>query len=298
MNQYTFENNSPKSMVYGEYHKKVMEKYEKLLQTKGDQETVFQKFFEKNPTLVPGARSSFFGAASGHPPYMKTLITQPRIRGLEDKIPDFMWLSYDSSVFSPVLIEIEAPNKRLFTQKGTQTAKFTQALDQIKDWKVVLSNPVNVLNFYNDFSIPENLRQLNFEPYYVLIYGRRSEFEDNPLLIRKRSQLTGSNEVLMSFDRINPSFPDQNHVCSRVKAGIYEACSLDPTLKIGPSTSHLLEFSNIVNAVDNMDNDFVTLERRVFLKKRIPYWNQYHRDAANGIKVEIEFESGEWQTEE
>lgn len=271
MTSYKFIKDAPKPIDTDEYIKRLMIEFQELLKNKSSDEEEFQKFFERNPCMVPGARSEFDFSPSGHPPVRNTLIAQPRIRGIINRQPDFMWLSSDSVVFCPVLIEIEAPIKKYFNQDGSPTAAFTKAKNQLDEWRTILSKPENQLSFYNDFNVPLDLRRNTFDPYYLLIYGRREEYENNQTLKDKRKTLVdkSSNQYLMSFDRLQPLYVDQSCITSNVKDGEYKTKHLSPTFKIGPHKNQLLDFENLIEAVDRMA--YTSDERKVFLKQRIPY---------------------------
>lgn len=268
---YQFTQNSPIPISEDKYRKQVMIDFHHLLETKGDDEKAVQHFFEQNPCLVPGAKSEFEMYGSGHGPLFESLITQPKVAGLKTRYPDFLWLSYDSAVFSPVFIEIEAPDKKYFNKDETPTRKFIKARDQLIEWQTLLSKPENIQKFIIDFNIPEDIAELHFDPYYVLIYGRRKEFQDKPWLKAKRAHLMGDGRklVLMSYDRIEPKCVHKNFICCKVKDKQYFAQQLSPTFKIGPDSNELLNIKNVVEAVDKML--YTTSERKQFLKEKLPY---------------------------
>src|SRR5262245_45636995 len=101
-------------------------------------EQTVHRFLEQHPCLVPGA-FNIIGGTSGHYPSMSALFSQPPLPSYDRRIPDFMWLSANSEIDEPVLVELEAPDKRWFTKSGEQTAHLTQALGQIADWKAWMS---------------------------------------------------------------------------------------------------------------------------------------------------------------
>src|ERR1017187_2614000 len=51
---------------------------------------------------VPGA----FGLLQGPGPLNYALISQPELKGVGEKRPDFLWIAFDSATIYPVLIEI------------------------------------------------------------------------------------------------------------------------------------------------------------------------------------------------
>ncbi|RZK32999.1 MAG: DUF4263 domain-containing protein, partial [Hymenobacter sp.] len=248
---YEFAKDAPARISDREYIKKATADFNNLLLTAADEETKFQKFFERNPGFMPGAYDEFdFLGPSGHGPYLDVLIAQPKISGLINRFPDFMWFASDSVYFTPVIIEIEAPGKNYFNKDGKPSSLFLQARHQLEEWQMILSRPENIIAFYRDFSIPEELRDLSFRPHFVLIYGRREEYKSNKILTQKRAVMANHEHTIMSYDRIKPQAGD-DYVCCNVKDGEYNAKYLSPTFSIGPTNSELLKIKNLVNAVDN-----------------------------------------------
>ncbi|PIB27166.1 Shedu anti-phage system protein SduA domain-containing protein [Maribacter sp. 4G9] len=122
---YEFTENAPKPIDKKEYVLNASEKLDFLLKNFADDETKFQTFFELNPSFMPGARDEFsIMGQSGHEPFSNCLISQPKISGIINRIPDFMWLANDSAYFTPVIIEIEAPSKKHFRKDGNPTSHF------------------------------------------------------------------------------------------------------------------------------------------------------------------------------
>ncbi|MGG2201401.1 Shedu anti-phage system protein SduA domain-containing protein [Paenibacillus validus] len=260
-----------------QFHTKLHE----LLENNGEDESVLQSFFENNPSYVPGP----FGliGQSGHYPYAGTVISQPSLVGLTKRIPDFMWLSCDSCTISPVLVEIEAPNKRWFNKDGTPNHQLVQALDQLSEWKQWFSNPAHQVLFYDLFNIPSSFREGKaLRPLYVLVYGRRSEFEGEAYLNQKRSTLARADEFLMTYDRIVPSSDASDMLCSKVKNGRYYAVAVPPTFTLGPALS---QYHSLINdkadAVKNCKE--LSEPRKQFLLERLPYWDTYGKSKEKGI---------------
>lgn len=114
---------------------------ERVTQQDSFDEGSIQRFLEQHPCLIPGA---FPEGTTSHAPFPGAIITQPSLVGVRERIPDFMWLATDSTTFQPTLIEIESPNKSWWTDNGTQHQKFTQAWEQLQEWRAWFANPVNV----------------------------------------------------------------------------------------------------------------------------------------------------------
>jgi hypothetical protein len=269
--KYEFSDNPPLPIEDETYIDTIKVEFHRLLKDEAENENSFQVFFEQNPSYLPGAKGALFSGHSGHGPHLNTLITQPKLSGLAYRNPDFVWFAYDSVGFSPFFIEIEAPHKKYFNQDGTPTSNFTKARNQLDEWEAILSQPENILKFFTDFQIPQDLRSLHFEPHYILIYGRRSEYENKPFLKQKRGTLLPrtSRKYLMSYDRLEPQFLNSNFICCKVKEGRYIAKCLAPTFKLSVFADNLLEVEDLETAVDNMA--FTTQERKKFLKNKLPH---------------------------
>ncbi len=243
-----------------------------LLDYRAENEAAFRQFMEMNPCLVPGSNAQLDFDPSGSDPQRQALIAQPKLHGVISKQPDFMWLSFDSVSFTPVLVKIEAPSRKYFNPDGTPTVDFTRAKNQLDEWRQVLSRPENILAFYDAFNASASLRKMDFKPIYLLVYGRRSEYDNNPLLKNKRFNLVdkNANQYLMSFDRLGDNVFDGNFITAAVKDGKFSAKYLSPTFKIGPDETHLLEIEGLVEAAGRMG--YATDDRKAFLKQRIPFW--------------------------
>lgn len=265
--------NAPAHTSWDAYSKISLKEYRNLLETASDDETAFQHFFEENPSFVPGAFELF--GSSGHYPYTQSLITQPKLDGgIFNRVPDFIWLAQDSLSFTPVLIEIEKPNKRTFTNAAIQSSDFTQALGQLQEWMSLLSIPENILQFYRCFDIPEWMKKKKFAPQYGLIYGRRAEYENNSILLGKRAQLVPPNVMLASFDRLQPDPKGQDLLCTSLSHGQYTVKTIPPTFRYSPMTADNLSVVNGFDyAITKMNH--CSDERKNFLIKRYPYWKEY-----------------------
>lgn len=100
-------------MPWSDYEESLKKGYRDLLSSEPT-ESDMQAFFERNPTLVPGA----FPDRVGHGAFPNALISQPELSGIGDRRPDFMWIARSSAIVQPVLIEIESPGKRWLAGKG------------------------------------------------------------------------------------------------------------------------------------------------------------------------------------
>ena len=242
----------PDGLSLEDYRSLVYDEFEKLLADFSHEEKAFQLFFEQNPICMPGAFELI--GTSGHYPHNSALISQAKLGNLDTKrIPDFMWLAQDSTDFCPVFIEIERPDKKIFTDKGNQTSEFSQAYGQIQEWKSLLNKPNSVLDFYDYYNIPTFLRDKNFKPQYCMIYGRRNEYENDEFLNRKRAQMNDNDFILMSYDRVLDMIfccqGDDLVTCKVVKKH-YEVMHISSTYKYRPGlVSNLCNLNNFIDSI-------------------------------------------------
>ena len=256
-----------------EYADRCNDQYGRLL-SGAPCEPEVQAFLEKHPSLVPGYLTP--NVTSGHYPLHCSLITQPKLPGQDLYIPDFMWIATHSGAWFPTLIEIERPGKRIFKNDGTPSAAFTKARNQLNQWRSWFNDPSNVQQFLALYGIPEPMRSRTRRLSMILIYGRRSEFEDNPkLTLQRGSWLTGKDEELMSFDRLkaNTSIRDAITV-KAVGHGKYQAVRVPPVFTTGPILAErLLCIEGIPEAIDQ--NTEIHEDRKAYLKRRITYWKEW-----------------------
>jgi len=275
---YEIETNPPSAMDWEKYKSNLMVRWRDLLDSEASNiEKNIQQFLEENPCLIPGSFGITF--SSGHFPFPSAVITQPLLKGLATKIPDFMWIASDSGTIYPILIEIETPKKRWFTKEGIPHSDFTQAHSQLTSWKTWFNSAANQQLFLEYYKVPGELYQTRrIHPLYVLVYGSRREFISAPGLNAMRGHLQGIDETLMTFDRLAPEEKAQDMLCARFVESAsnryYDALTVPPTLKLGPLCAN--DRARILNKEEAVRrNGLISPERKQFLLSRIPYWDQW-----------------------
>ncbi len=272
-------------MEWSEYEKLVLTGWRALMDSPDrSNEVAIQSFLETHPCMIPGAFS--LPLQSGHYPFPGAVISQPILRGLGTKVPDFLWLASDSMTLYPVLVEIENPAKRWFTNEGYPHSDFTQAHDQLTCWKQWFEKSENRAVFMQAYQIPPDLREKAWHPIYILVYGSRTELEGKPALNAKREHMQGKDEFLMTFNRLAPDRGAENLICVRqvesVEGVRYEALTVPPTFKLGPNCSREnVLIRGIEKAIEG--NPWIQLDRKNFLIRRIPYWERWTRLERQGI---------------
>lgn len=264
----------PAPMATDEYVKRVATSWADVLA--GDpREATVQEFLERHPLMVPGAHLGLGRMhKSGHAPFPSALISQPPLRGLTSRVPDFLWMASDSVFLNPVFIEIEAPRKRWVTASGQQHHELTQALNQLAEWSEWLDHPLNRQLFLESFRIPPMLRERKWQPVFVLIYGSRNE--DPAGVARLRSRLTTQTQHVIPYEHLEPDPECDDYPCVRLGHDGYEAISVSPTMRLGPGSAE--DWTRITQKEQAVaQNPWLSQERRAFLLERMPYWDTWGR---------------------
>ncbi len=282
---YQIEKPPEEALSWEVYETLITEEWDGLLNSQPPPpESVIQDFLQKHPSMVPGA-FGLFGGESGHYPLLCSLISQPPLPSYNARIPDFMWLSRWSDTQQPVLIEIEAPDKRWFTKSGTPTAEFTQAMNQIAEWKAWFGVSHNTEAFKDFYGLSQWPR-LRFKPVYLLIYGRRAEANASPELTQKRGIVYGDDISAATYDRLRPNPKAAELICINVKGPMkFRALSVPATLTWRPELAR--ERALVTGLPDAIQaNPYISERRKEFLIRRLSYWNEYGRgDQTGPIKL-------------
>lgn len=285
---YRIEDPPDHGLRWEEYERIVLAEWRNLLEADpGPTEPEVQAFLETHPCMVPGA-FSVGGSESGHYPRFCGLISQAPLPSYPHRIPDFMWLSTNSEIEQPVLIEIEAPTKPWFTAGGTQSAQLTEAINQIAEWKAWLDVPHNVQAFKAFYGLDRDAwRRRRFQPTYLLVYGRRAEASADPARTAIRGHLTPHDVTAMTFDRLAPDPKAAQLICMKMEpSGQPKAISVPPTLKWQPLLAQERErIRNLDAAITR--NPYLTGKRKQFLIRRLAYWNAWVRSGETGAIVKI-----------
>jgi hypothetical protein len=245
----------------------------------------FVAFLEKHPCLLPGGEGSLSSFGGHHGGWNDTVISQPPLPGITKRGPDFMWLTKNSLDIIPVLIEIEAPGKPWFRKDGTRSAKLTQALDQLAEWKLHLDNGANRQLLAELYDFPGNWSATyNLVPRLLLIYGRRKEFDLRPWLNQKRYAVRESATDAMTFDRLRPLPGSANAICLKIVDRTQVVAAIPPTFRLGPAIAeNIALFRGWENAISA--NGQLGDSRKEFLIRRIPYWAEMGQRRSSGEYV-------------
>lgn len=256
-----------------EYASDIHNRFLRLIESDPPEPDV-QSLLEHNPALVPGASTP--GVPWKQAPLFDILITQPNLPGLKCSFPDFLWIPFHSKNWYPTLVEIERPSKKIFTSKGIPRAEFTQARNQLAQWRTWFNDPANVKKLIAEYGIPDAITQYSsMKLSMILIYGWGSEFKSDPVLSKHRdSLLPGPDEELVSYDRLHVQTDLRDVITVRaIESGIYRAIAVPPTFTLGPhEADRLLRVRDLESAIKKSP---IAKARKAFLLKRLPYWREW-----------------------
>lgn len=254
----------PSEAVYNDL---LMKQWRALLDSPASRdEHLLQGFLERHPSLLPGSNS--MDGDSGHGAFPLAVISQPKLPGLSDRYPDFMWIATDSEAVYPILIEIETPHKQWFYGDRAEVhSDLAHAQGQLAEWRAWFNRGHNRTLFLDAYRVPPLLRERRFSPRFVLIHGRRANYEHSPLKRAKRAELAREGERLMSFDRLTPAKWGTTYSCVRMTAEGYRVVAVPPSLTIineGEDYQCATGWEEALDACPDMP-----AARREYLKKEI-----------------------------
>jgi hypothetical protein len=272
---YKIEKATTPAMHWEQYNELVTSEWNKLLSENQASEQKFHEFFERHPCMLPRVYD-IFGRGSNNS-WPSALISQPVLPTFTRKIPDFMWIATDSISIYAVLIEIETPSKPWATDSGQQHHLLTQAINQIIEWKVYFSDPLNSEQFRKYYQIPDNLfKTRTFLQKYVLVYGRRDSATKNNEFAKKRAFIANDDEHFMTYDRLCPNRILSNNICVKLDKKGYKAISIPPTLQLNPFQAE--EWANIRDKDKAVQEcKYIDKDRKQFLIRRWKYWDNWSK---------------------
>lgn len=274
----------PRAIDWAVYRDRVMSEWRALLDSDPEEPEV-QAFLELHPAMVPGG-SGDVGPGGHHGSEMRAVFRRPPLKGgRRDREPDFMWVTRSSGLITPILVEIEKPSKRWFTQDGRPTAKFSEAHDQLNDWRAWFAVPENQALFRDRYLFGDRYRDRGMEPWFVLIYGRHAEFEpggghaDPGSLLFKRDGMRGSHEQLMSFDSLMPRYEHSDTMTVSMAAKGPTPFAFSPMFGTSASTTPMTATVLGDPSEALARSVMMTPRRKAYLAERWEHWRRHQRDA-------------------
>jgi Domain of unknown function (DUF4263) len=170
-----------------------------LLDKQGSEQE-YQEFIEKNTALVP---REFI---QNHGVHLDLVFRKLSLA--DDYTTDFFYLSKSSADWNCILIEIEKPQSRHFKDASNKFhPDFQAALEQINCWRAWFSNRSNFDGFINGTigllrGPVDWMWQNPCYIKYVLVHGRRTEFEGNEIKRRLIRAQERDDFHILSYDSL------------------------------------------------------------------------------------------------
>jgi hypothetical protein len=190
---------------------KLSEEYSKLLDENAEEQK-YQDFLERHPYFIPRE------FVQNHGIHFDLVFRKLSLA--KDYITDFFYLSKSSDDWNCVLIELEKPQSKFFKQGTNEFHNdFNKGMSQIRRWRAWFENSANKEHFVNNTlrSIRIPLERNPCYIKYVLVHGRRAEYQDNHI----RSGLIRAEErddfKIITYDSLMESISSKNDLYIAVK---------------------------------------------------------------------------------
>jgi len=188
----------------------LVSEFSKLVNEEHGEQT-YQAFLEAHPQFIPRLFIQNHGLHHD-------LIFSKLSIGSEYKT-EFCYLAKSSCDWNCVLIEIEKPSSKYFKAKNEFHADFNHALGQIERWRMWFESSENRNYFTNEILGPVRY-PLDGNPCsikYVLVHGRRSEYEGNNVRMGLRRTQKRDDVMILSYDSLieGAKNNDDAYICSK-----------------------------------------------------------------------------------
>lgn len=196
---------------------KLLKEYRKLLDASGANEMSIKPFLDANPSFIPTPW------LLNHHLHFGVILPQFQISA--GITTDYVYLTKSSTTWWCVFVEFESPTGRFFTNSNTVTthSDLTRGLNQIDTWRDYLKKHKEAfLSQLDPLRVPMNNNPVDFR--YVLVMGRRAEFENSPKKVARYSDYeTGVKHAdvrVMTYDAVASDFEslplEKRHTMKRV----------------------------------------------------------------------------------
>ncbi len=180
-------------------------------------EQEYQKFLEQNTILIP---REFI---QNHGVHLNLVLRKLAL--LQNYITDFFYISKSSIDWNFVMIEIEKPQSRYFKDYNAEFhPDFLRALNQIDRWRMWCEDSAvrnALIKSIEPIMVPLHMKSNPCYFKYVLVYGRRKEFEDDTNkrgLIRAKER---EDFKIVSYDSLIESLNTKNYLYLGVRKNEY-----------------------------------------------------------------------------
>ncbi|WP_059040733.1 Shedu anti-phage system protein SduA domain-containing protein [Paenibacillus rubinfantis] len=188
-------------------------------------ERAMHDFLEKNPAMIPCLDGATMHRHHG--PVGSLVFTEYQLAaGHFKREPDFLFVTSHSQANTFVFVEIEHPGKPIFNQDDSLNAHFYHAYEQLQDWASWFNAGNNKGLLIQELARVNKGFELDKEvdAEFVLVIGRRAEFEGNPTRMRRIHRHNKAPFYVMSYDRLRY---DHTPYCQRLAVVHQKASGLE-----------------------------------------------------------------------
>ena len=235
-------------------------------------ELIVHEFLENNPELIPTPN------LLNHHLHFGVVVSKfPLDTSLET---DYVYLTKSSDTWIVTFVELEIPEKKLFTNNKKQvdtSSEFNKAIAQVRSWQVfVEDNKAEVLRRLEPTFHPFVMRRNPVEFNYQLIIGRSEEKNSSPERMRILARLRRETGIdIMTYDTLLNYYRHSE----RYKKDIISLSKNKMQFKYIHTESTML-FSYV-----SKDDFILTLEEKEYFRSKgyeIDEWEKGNSLAVNG----------------
>jgi hypothetical protein len=169
----------------------LVERFKQVLNDEHSSEQTVQDFLESNPRLFHAPHELNHGI------HLELLISKFKLD--TSLTTDFMYLTKSSAEWWCVLVELEHPGKKLFTNSAIQSAPLTAAIAQVRTWRTFISqHALEVVRKLDPIRKPLSQNRVRFK--YVLVIGRTEEFKADQAKVNAFAELQEADFRVLTYD--------------------------------------------------------------------------------------------------
>lgn len=241
-------------------------------------EAEMHDFLAQRPSLLPGLfgvdENAHHGVING------VVFYKLPLQGTFKRVPDFLFVTKTSIRMQIVFIEIEDPAINMFNKDDSFTKEFNHAFQQLEDWHswfshggnqtILLQTLQTALRWTYMFETP-------VQPIYLLIMGRRQEFENNQNRKRRLDTKSRHPYYVLSFDRLQHCSKLDNLIVVKHAPNGFEAIEVNDfyeyDYRTRQSHGHIAGKKNAV-----LKNKYMGDMTKAKLLQNIDYWDNIPDD--------------------
>ena len=124
------------------------------------------------------------------------------------------------------MIEIEKPSSKYFVGNTTDFHRdFINAYQQMNDWRAWIDTPANLeslkQNSLSSVLVPSEMQRNPLNVKYLLVHGRRAEYENNELRKSKIRSMEREDFKIISYDNLAVNINDHKKLYVAKKTNNY-----------------------------------------------------------------------------